>query len=270
MKKILLVEDEEYIADMYKMKFEKHGYETIVAADGEEGLKLAESRKPDLILLDLVLPRLSGFEVLKKLKENKKTKDIKVYIISNLGQNGEINHGFKDGADGYLIKSSLTPSQLVENVGKIFEGKAVGIKRIVSSVAEVKKENARIKKKSARALLFEDNEVISEMYKLGLEKAGFEVEVAGNGAWGFKLANEKKFDIILMDMIMPALNGYEAIKKLKASEKTRGVPVIILSNSAQDYEIEGAKKLGAAGYLLKSQITPVKLAREIKKILSIS
>jgi len=129
MKKILIVEDEEYLADMYKMKFEHEGYDVQVAVDGETGIELANSLQPDLILLDIVLPKMNGFQVMRTLREHPKTKRLKVYFLSNLGQDEEIEQGMKEGADGFLIKTDVTPAQLVECVEKIFAGETVGVKK---------------------------------------------------------------------------------------------------------------------------------------------
>ena len=128
-KKILIVEDEEYLADMYKMKFEHEGYDVKVAEDGETGIELAKSEQPDLVLLDIVLPKMNGFQVMHALREDPKTKKLKVYYLSNLGQDEEIEQGMREGADGYLIKTDVTPAQLVECVEKIFAGVPVGVKK---------------------------------------------------------------------------------------------------------------------------------------------
>lgn len=268
MKTILIIEDEEYLSDMYKMKFEQEGYQVIVAQDGEEGLELARSRQPDLILLDLVLPKMDGYQALKELRSNVKTKNIKIYILSNLGQNTEINKGFSNGANGYFVKANLTPTQLVKNVGKIFNGKVAGANKFGGASAMRPKKAGKIKQSAVKILLIEDEEAIIDMYKLGLERAGYGVEVAKNGAWGLRLARQKKFDLIIMDMVMPAMDGCETLKNLKADSKTKKAPVIVLSNSAQDRDIDQAKACGAVCYLLKSQITPAKLVKEIKKVLS--
>ena len=271
--KILLIEDEEYLTEMYKAKFERGGYQVIVAPDGKRGTELAVSEQPNLILLDLVMPKMDGYQVLEKLKGDSRTKGLKVYILSNLGQDDEINKGFKFGADGYLIKSSLTPSQLVDSVNKIFNGETPGIKKF-SFASNSRKRAAKAKADPkagsglGKILLIEDEEAIINMYKLRLEKAGFEVEIAKNGAWGLKLAGQKPFDLIVMDMIMPAMDGCEAIKKLKLDSRTKNVPIIVLSNSAQDRDIVEAKKCGAARYLLKSQVTPTRLSKEIDKVLA--
>ena len=127
-KKILLIEDEQHLAEMYKIKFEHEGYKVIIAQNGEQGIEAAINEQPDLILLDLVMPKMDGYDVLTKLRSDNKTKKIKTYILSNLGQDEEIDRGFKNGANGYFIKSSLTPAQLVQKVKKIFNGETVGIK----------------------------------------------------------------------------------------------------------------------------------------------
>jgi len=123
MTKILIVEDEEFLSDMYKIKFEQAGYITVIAHDGLEGFEFAKKEQPDLILLDLILPKIDGFEVLEKIRVEPSTKKIKVFILSNLGQSDEINKGVKSGADGYFIKANLTPSQLLEKVEEILPAK---------------------------------------------------------------------------------------------------------------------------------------------------
>ncbi len=269
MPKILIVEDEEFLSDMYKIKFEQAGYDTVVAGDGLNGFELAKKEQPDLILLDLILPRLDGFKVLAKLRKESGTKKIKVFILSNLGQSDEINKGMATGADGYFIKANLTPSQLLEKVNAIFNNQVEAEQDRKNHIVHTENfEHQAVDKKQAKILLIEDEEAIISMYKLRFDKEGFQIEVARNGAWGLKLAKQKKFDVILLDMVMPAMNGYEAIKILKSDDNTKDVPIIILSNSAQDGDIKEAKKLGAAACLLKSMITPAKLVKEVEKVLN--
>ena len=118
-KKILIVEDELFIAEMYKIKFESYGYEVATAHDGEEGIKVANKFMPDLVLLDLMMPRKDGYHTLKDLREAEKTKNLKVFILSNLGQKEEIDKGIEMGADGFFVKAHLTPTQLLEKVNEI-------------------------------------------------------------------------------------------------------------------------------------------------------
>jgi len=124
-KKILIVEDEEYLLDMYKMKFTSAGYDVTTAVNGVEGLELASTGKFDLVLLDLIMPKMNGYQVLDELRSNEATKNLPVYILSNLGQGSEIDQGLNHGANGYLVKSSFTPSQLLEQVEQLLSGGSV-------------------------------------------------------------------------------------------------------------------------------------------------
>lgn len=110
-KTILIVEDEITLAEVFELKFKKAGYNVLVAHDGSEGLKIATSKLPDLILLDILMPVMGGFEVLKKLRDNEETRDLIIYILSNLGDDEEIQKGMRLGADRYMIKANITPNE---------------------------------------------------------------------------------------------------------------------------------------------------------------
>lgn len=120
MKKILLVEDDPLLIDIYSTKLKEAEFEVQVAQDGEKALREIESMKPDLVILDIVLPHLNGWEVLSRVRQNPQSKDLKVIILSNLGQKEEIEKGSALGANLYLIKAHYTPSQVVEEIKKLF------------------------------------------------------------------------------------------------------------------------------------------------------
>ncbi|HEY4695147.1 MAG TPA: response regulator [Candidatus Nanoarchaeia archaeon] len=123
-KKILVVDDEESVREIYRREFTNNGYKVVVASDGEEGLLKAGEEHPDIILLDIMLPKMSGIDVLRALKENELTKKIAVLLLTNLGEETIIKEGFELGADGYLLKVSYTPVQVVEEVKKVLESGA--------------------------------------------------------------------------------------------------------------------------------------------------
>lgn len=116
--KILLIEDEEMLANMYEVKFQNEGFDLTKALDGADGLEKAKAIKPDFILLDIIMPKMDGFSVLKTLKEDPITKDIPVMLLTNLGQDEDIQRGKQLGAVGYLVKANITPSEVVEEVKK--------------------------------------------------------------------------------------------------------------------------------------------------------
>lgn len=119
MKKILFIEDEETLQKTFEDILKQGGYEMIRSLDGETGLKSAKSEKPDLILLDLVLPKMHGFEVLKKLKEDPKTKEIPVIILTNLEGANEIEKAIELGAKAYLIKTAYSLKEVIKKIKKV-------------------------------------------------------------------------------------------------------------------------------------------------------
>ena len=121
-KKILIVEDDDFLLQMYATKLELEGFKVLEAINGLQGLKTAQKEKPDLILLDLNLPELSGFEVLSQLKREDDTKDIKVLILTNYSQKEDIDRCLDLGADDYLIKAHFVPSEVISKVKVILEG----------------------------------------------------------------------------------------------------------------------------------------------------
>jgi len=119
--KILIVEDEEELLEMYRAKLEVDGFEVYVASDGDAGFMVAKSSLPDLVLLDILMPKVDGYSMLKKMKKDEVVKNIPVVIFSNLSQKEEIEKGFRLGAKDYIIKTSITPSELVERVKEFLE-----------------------------------------------------------------------------------------------------------------------------------------------------
>ena len=118
---VLLVEDDEFLANIYKTKFEMEGFKISVSTNGEEGLKDAKKKKPDIILLDILLPKADGYAVLKGLREDPATKEVPVIILTNLGQKDDVDKGLDLGAVDYLIKAHFKPSEVVEKVKKVLK-----------------------------------------------------------------------------------------------------------------------------------------------------
>lgn len=119
--KILVVEDEPSLLELYEMKLNESGYDVVIASNGMEGYGLAELEKPDLILLDILMPEVDGYGMLQKLKESKTTKDIPAIIFSNLSQKEEIEKGLRLGAKDFIIKTSITPTQMEEKVKEFLQ-----------------------------------------------------------------------------------------------------------------------------------------------------
>lgn len=114
--KIVLIENDEVLSIVIKEELSKAGFNIFLAIDGEKGIKLVQSKKPELVLLDLVIPKKSGFEVLQELKKDPKTKDIPVIILTTLSMDEDIQKTIRLGATDYFVKSQHTALELIEMI----------------------------------------------------------------------------------------------------------------------------------------------------------
>lgn len=116
---VMLVEDDEFLSDIYHKKFEMEGFKISYADNGEKGLEDIKKKKPDIVLLDILLPKMDGFTVLEKLKEDDSVKNIPVILLTNLGQRDDVQKGMEKGAVDYLIKAHFKPSEVVDKIKKV-------------------------------------------------------------------------------------------------------------------------------------------------------
>ena len=116
---VLLIEDDNLLVRMYQDKFTGDGYKVVVALDGENGLAKLKKEKPTLVLLDIMMPKMNGFEVLKKIKADPSSKNIPVILLTNLGGEDDAKKGLEMGAVAYLIKSDYTPDEVIAKIKEI-------------------------------------------------------------------------------------------------------------------------------------------------------
>lgn len=250
-RKILIVEDEPFLTEMYKAKFEAIGYEVVTADNGEKGIAAMHQQKPDIVLLDIIMPVMDGYTVLKNVRQDPEIKHQLIVIFSNLGQEEEVTKGLQLGADDYLVKSNLTPSELLKKVEAVLaKGRSTKADTLVP----------------IHVLLIEDTRDIIDVYSQRFQQEGFTFQVAENGAWGLKVAQTDTFDVILLDLALPGLNGLEALKTLRATPKLNSVPIIVLSNTAEPHDVEEAKKEGAMEVYIKARLTPSQLVNRIREL----
>jgi len=125
MKKILIAEDDFFIRDIYNKVFTGAGYQVFVAVDGQDAVQKIQGQMYDLIILDIMMPKMTGLDVLRQLRSmTPPAKDTSVFILSNLGQQNVIEEAFQIGMDGYIIKSQMTPQQIVDEINTYFNNKA--------------------------------------------------------------------------------------------------------------------------------------------------
>ena len=120
-RKVLIVEDDEMLAGMYAEKFKMSGYQPEVAYNGTDGLIMAEKFSPEIILLDIIMPKMDGFVALRRLKKNEKPANIPVIMLTNLGQEDDVNKAKTLGAVDYFVKANHTPAEIIQKVEEILK-----------------------------------------------------------------------------------------------------------------------------------------------------
>jgi CheY-like chemotaxis protein len=174
------------------------------------------------------------------------------------------------GADGFLVKSDYTPNDLVKEIVRLMEQYKEEKKNEMNNGYK-QKNNVSSESSNGGAkkiLIIEDEAVFREMFGEKLKQDGFSVTCAENGAVGVKEALEGIYDLFIIDMIMPAMMGDEIIARLKLEDKTKNIPIIVLSASLDRMAQKEVEALGIEGFFVKTQIIPSELSRRVEAILN--
>jgi CheY-like chemotaxis protein len=268
MTKIVIVEDDPMISEIYQKKFVEAGFEVMAVAAGDQVLEAVKNQKVDLVLLDLMMPKMDGFEVISHLRDGSYDSEIKIIVSSNLSQREDRERCIKLGADGFVTKSDYTPSELVKEIQRlldIFEEEKKNAARRLNG-----NKNTFGDVKPKKILMIEDEEVFIDMFGGKLKQDGFEVDFARNGVVGIKEALKGDYDLYIIDMITPAMTGAEIIEKLKSDDHTKNVPIFAYSASTSNDDdiIKRVKELGVSEVHSKTQIIPSQLSKKVAEVLS--
>jgi len=267
MAKIIIVEDDPMISEIYQKKFADSGYEVLMADSGEKAVSLNKTEKIDIMLLDLIMPKMDGFEVLQNVRGGEYNPEMKIFVFSNLSQKEDQDKAMKLGVDGFIIKADYTPSDLVKEISRRMNQNAESKKNEALQNGDEKLSQKKEANSQKKILFIEDEEIFLEMFGQKLRQDGYTVETANNGAWGLKEALSKDFDLFIIDMMMPAMMGDEIIEKLKLEEKTKNIPIIVLSASVEERVEQKVKEMGANEFFVKTKIIPSELSKKVGELL---
>ncbi|MFA5993769.1 MAG: response regulator [Parcubacteria group bacterium] len=265
MTKIIIVEDDPMISEIYHRKFSESGFEVLIATSAEQALNLARvEENVDLIMTDLIMPKMDGFQLIEALRGEGYDQNIKIIVTSNLSERADQERAAALGANGFVAKSDYSPSELVSEIERLMDQYQQQYK---NSARLEKAKNGKADSNGKKVLLIEDEEIFIEMFGEKLKQDGFVVEAARNGAWGVKEAMKNQYDILVVDMVMPAMTGEEMVAKIKLSEEKKNIPIIVLSASVEDDVAKRVKEMGVQAFFVKTQITPSMLSRKIEELL---
>ena len=266
-KRVLIIDDNVVDSDLMARLLSENKYDVLRAARGEEGISTAAREKPDLILLDLTMPGMDGFEVMEGLKRREETRAIPVVIYTAKDLTAHEQERLRRDARSVFMKNPLDPVGMLAEIGALVKGLPGGVGEPVAgidaepgdaadtwqetagAVETVARELGRLQKK--RILLVEDDAANQYTIEFLLKGEGYEVTIAENGREGIERAGEAHPDVILMDMMMPVMGGHEATRALKESADLKDIPVIALTAAAMTGDREKALAAGCDDYVSK-------------------
>jgi len=215
------------------------------------------------VLLDIILPKMNGYEMLEKKQKDPAIKDIPVIIISNSGQQVDVERARMLGAKDYLIKADFDPDEVVEKV-RAYLPEPVSAPSVSGAVPP---EAAGSPPAGPKVTVVEDDKLLADLLSKKLVAAGWALSHAIDGSEALKVVRQEMPNIIILDILLPGMDGFEVLKILKDDAALKHIPVLLLSNLGQDKDVEKGKRLGAASFLVKATVSLDEILDEMKKIL---
>ena len=262
-KRIVLVEDDLVLSQLITARLEREGYEVHASLDGTEGLLLIQREKPDLVLLDILLPGRNGIEILGTLHHDGMVPAMPVIIISNSGQAVDVEQALKYGARDYLVKADLTPGEVLEKVRGVLRGgnPIAGDSEVSSQPLQTAPGHQQ------NVMIVEDDQLLVDLLTKKFSERGYIVHHAANADEARKLFEKEKISAVLLDIVLPDIDGFTFLDELKNDPLTKEIPIVIVSNLGQREEIERGLKAGAADYVIKAEVLPGEILKRVEKLL---
>lgn len=260
MPRILIVEDDALLGELLSETLKKSMYEVRWAHDGVEGLEQIKDFKPNLILLDVFMPKMDGYGVLAAKAKDLAIKDIPVIIISNSGEPVEIHKMLELGVSDYLVKVQLTPKEVLEKVNNQFAQ--------LDLDSPTTSASPKVSLKGKKILWVEDDDFLISIITQKFVKEGATLIISKRGSEAIALAEKEHPDIIMLDFLMPEMNGLEILTHLKSSEKTKDIPVIMFSNLDDEVKVAECRKLGALDFFVKANVNLDEVVNKVKTTIS--
>jgi DNA-binding response OmpR family regulator len=259
--RILIVDDEIQNLELMEAMLTSAGYEVFLAREGEEALRLARERRPDLILLDLMMPGLSGFEVCARVKTDPQTGGIPVLFVTALNQISDKERAMAAGGDDFLTKP-FQRTELLTRVEALLRVRHLNrdLDRALAYLHELElarhvqqpKKHAVLTPpvEGAGTVLVVDDELLArQLFADVVREAGYITREAENGEQALEIAQQETIDVVLLDIMMPGMSGLEVLAKL--GELTPDSPVIIVTANPTSDNAITALRLGAFDFIVK-------------------
>ncbi len=257
--KILIIEGNTTLGEKMSSALKAEGYIVFLVKDGTEGLKTIYDTLPQLVIIDLVLPGMDGYDILEKKNFDVMLSKIPVFLLSTEGSAINMRKVPENSVADFIISVNPDPADLTARVNKYF-GRGGE-----SEKSDSKKSSAR-STTSKKILWVEDDKLIGSILARKFISAGFELTHMNNGEEAMGWLRENKPDLILLDLMLPGMDGFEILQKARMDNRLRDVPAMILSNLSRPSDFEKAKMLGAAKFMVKAASSLDQIVEEVRKL----
>jgi len=272
--RIILIEDDATLANILLQKLSYEGYEVEHARDGKMGIEAVRRNPPDMVLLDIMMPVMDGYQVLEALRSDQdpRVSGVPVIVVSNSGQPVEIDRALKFSVQDYFVKASFDPDQVIAKIRKHLpnaQPTAADHLTALPSETEIPSHSADSEKPTQaniKILIIEDDKFLRDLEVAKLSRVGFSVVSASDGEQGLAVAAAEHPNIILLDILLPGMDGFEVLSRLRTTPEFAKMKVVMLSNFGQREDIDRAQKLGAVKYLIKANYTLDEIVEEVKQV----
>ena len=255
--KILIVDDEPLNVKLLAAMIPSEQYDTVLACSGEEALKIVTDVPPDLILLDIMMPGLTGYEITRILKSDPESQDIPIVLVTAFGGTDSEIKGLEAGADEFLNKP-VNKTELLARVKSLLRlrqykqqinARTCSINSIIN-----KKEEKNFSEKEIdlpSILIVEDNKIDEKLLQRYLQGEPYQIKLAKDGEEAISRAQQERIDVILLDLILPRKNGFEVCRTLKEMKSTQNIQIVAITGlSDLESKLKGIE-LGVDDYLIK-------------------
>ena len=253
-KLILIAVSDAYLSQSLSEAIKAKGMRSVIVEDGDSALSHMKDMHPDLLVSDIVLPGMDGYDLLAAKSLDKDITKIPVIVVSNMGLPVDMKRLPSVGIREYFIKTHIDPNEVVAKICEIlnFNTGDAGSGRSA---------------KTTKILWVEDDRFLSDILSKKFISLGYNLIKADNGSQALKILETETPDVIILDLVMPDLNGFDVLQKVKMQEKFKSTPVIILSNLSSSTDIEKSKKLGAIGFIVKAAVSLDEIVEQVEKVL---
>lgn len=256
--KILIAVSDASLGTAIAQALKKAKYVPERVQNGKDVINKMKIFKPDLLLIDTVLPGKSGYDILNEKSFDRDITKIPVIIVSNAGTPLKMNQipstpMIKD----YVVKSHVEPDEIIQKINKIFNRTTMetetGKKGLIGAGKTI--------------LWVEDDRLLSTILSKKFEGTGYKLLKANKGDEAFEYLKTEIPDIVILDLLLPEMSGFDILQKIKMNEKLRKIPVIMLSNMSKQSDIDKAKVLGANKFIVKAAVSLDEIIREVENLI---